>query len=99
MVGNNKNKTISNENNPKRDADQPTVYQIRIKGHLGQQWENWFGDVIITLEDNGDTLITGPLVDQAALYGLLKRVHDLGMSLLSVNRIEPSHADAPNIKK
>ena len=75
---------MSNELNP----SQPTVYQIRIKGHLGRQWADWFGGLTMTLEDNGDTLLTGPVVDQAALHGLLRKVRDLGMPLLSVNRIE-----------
>ena len=66
------------------------VYQIRIKGHLSRQWTDWFGGLTITLEDNGDTLVTGPVIDQAALHGLLRKVRDLGMPLLSVNRVEPS---------
>ena len=75
------------------------VYQIRIKGHLGRQWTDWFGDLTITLEDNGETLLTGPVVDQAALYGLLKRVRDLGMPLISVTRLKPDQADASDIKQ
>jgi hypothetical protein len=63
------------------------IYQIRVKGHLGPQWTDWFGDVTIALEDNGDTLLTGAVVDQAALYGLLRKVRDLGMPLLSVNPV------------
>jgi len=74
------------------------VYQIRIKGHLGHQWTEWFGDLIMTLEDNGDTLLTGPVVDQAALHGLLKKVRDLGMPLLSVNCVKPGQADASDVK-
>ena len=74
------------------------AYQIRIRGHLGQQWTDWFGGLTITLEDNGDTLLTGPVVDQAALHGLLKRVRDLGMPLLSVNRVEPGQADLSEVK-
>jgi hypothetical protein len=69
------------------DRHQTAVYQIRIKGHLGRQWTEWFGGVSITLEDNGNTLLTGPVVDQAALHGLLRKVRDLGMPLLSVNRV------------
>ena len=70
------------------DLDQPTVYRIRIKGHLGPQWTDWFGGLTITLEESGDTLLTGP-VDQAALHGLLKKVRDLGMPLISAVRVEP----------
>ena len=70
------------------------IYQIRIKGHLGHQWTDWFDGQTITLKENGETLLTGPVVDQAALYGLLKKVRDLGMSLLSVNRVEPGQQDA-----
>ena len=69
------------------------VYQIRIKGHLGSQWTDWFEGLTITLEDNGDTLLTGPVVDQAALHGLLKKVRDLGMPLVSVSPVEPGQAD------
>jgi hypothetical protein len=69
--------------------DEPMVYQIRIKGHLGPQWTEWFGGLSITLEDDGDTLLTGPVVDQAALHGLLKKVRDLGMPLLSAVRVNP----------
>ena len=60
------------------------IYQIRVKGHLGSQWAEWFGGLTVTLEDNGETVLTGPVVDQAALHGLLKKVRDLGMPLLSV---------------
>ena len=69
--------------------DQPMVYQIRIEGHLGPKWTAWFGDVSITLEDNGETLLTGPVVDQAALHGLLRKVRDLGMPLVSVEHVGP----------
>ena len=62
------------------------IYQIRIKGHLDEQWSDWFENTTITLEENGDTLLTCPVVDQAALHGLLKKIRDLGMPLLSVNR-------------
>jgi hypothetical protein len=75
------------------------IYQIRIKGHLGQQWTDWFEELTITLEENGDTLLTGPVVDQAALHGLLKKVRDLGMPLLSVNRVESSQADIVDIEQ
>jgi hypothetical protein len=68
--------------------DQPMVYQIRVKGHLGRQWTDWFEGMTITLEE-GDTLLTGPVVDQAALHGLLRKVRDLGMPLISVIRVKP----------
>jgi len=68
----------------KTDPGQPIIYQIRVKGHLGPQWTDWFGGLTVTLEDNGETLLTGPVVDQAALHGLLKKVRDLGMPLISV---------------
>jgi hypothetical protein len=69
--------------------DQPMIYEIRIKGHLGSQWTDWFGGMAITLEDNGDRLLTGWVVDQAALHGLLRKVRDLGMPLISAIRIKP----------
>jgi hypothetical protein len=69
------------------DPAQPPVYQIRIRGHLDRTWEDRFGGLVITLEDGGDTLLTGPVVDQAALHGLLKKVRDLSMTLISVNRV------------
>ncbi len=69
--------------------DQPMVYQIRIEGHLGPKWTDWFGNVTITQEDNGETLLTGPVVDQAALHGLLRKVRDLGMPLISAVRVKP----------
>ena len=82
---------MSNKHNhPAHDADQPRVYQIRIRGHLSPQWTGWFDGLIITLEENGDTLLTGPVFDQAALHGILKKVRDLAMPLLSVNSVDPS---------
>jgi hypothetical protein len=84
---------MANHPNTNRALDEPVVYQIRIKGHLGAGWPEWFGGVTITLQDNGDTLLTGPVVDQAALHGLLKKVRDLGMPLLSVMRVECGEAD------
>ena len=78
---------MSNQLNSHIDPGQLTVYQIRIKGHLGGEWSDWFGELTISLEDNGDTFLTGHVVDQAALHGLLKKVRDLGMPLLSVNQV------------
>ncbi len=70
------------------------LYEIRLKGHLDNRWADRFGGLTITLEDNGDTLLTGPVIDQAALHGLLKKVRDLGMTLVSVSPVEPGPADA-----
>ena len=69
------------------NPEQPMIYQIRIKGHLGPQWAGWFENTTITLQEDGDTLLSLPVVDQAALHGLLKKIRDLGMPLLSVNRV------------
>ena len=81
-------------NNPSHDADQPTVYQIRIRGHLSPQWAAWFEGLTITLEEDGNTLLTGIVIDQAALHGLLKKVRDLTMPLLLVNHVNPSQENA-----
>lgn len=72
---------------PKTNPDPAVVYEIKVEGHLGIEWTDWFNGLTITRHDNGDTLISGPVLDQAALYGLLKKVRDLGMALISVNRI------------
>jgi hypothetical protein len=74
------------------------LYEIRIKGHLDDRWATWFGDLTLTLEDNGDTLLTGPVADQAALYGLLKKVRDVGMPLLAVNHVGPGAAEGSSIE-
>ena len=91
MIGRNGHGTMSQELDPQADSGRPTVYQIRITGRLDARWADWFEGLTITL-DGGDTLITGPVVDQAALHGLLKRVRDLGMPLVSVS---PSEAGSP----
>jgi len=80
---------MSNIRDQKTNPSQPVIYQIRIRGHLGREWTDWFEGLTITLEDNGDTLLTGPVVDQAALHGLLKKVRDLGTPLVSVSPVEP----------
>jgi len=90
---------MSDEFIPQTDPDQPAVYQIRIKGHLSPQWTEWFEGMAVTREENGDTLLTGPVVDQAALHGLLKKVRDLGLPLLSVIRVETGQGDATNVKQ
>jgi hypothetical protein len=96
---NSHNRSISNRLDPSPAPGRGTVYQIRIKGHLDRRWTDWFEGLTIDLEDNGDTLITGAVVDQAALHGLLKKVRDLGMPLVSVNRVEPDQAEANDGKR
>lgn len=75
------------------------LYQIKIEGHLGDQWTEWFGGLTITLEEDGHTLLTGPVVDQAAMHALLRKVRDLGMTLISVNRVEPGREDAAGVRE
>jgi hypothetical protein len=85
---------MSNKHNSEMDLNQPTIYEIRIKGHLDRQWTDWFGGLSITREDNGETLLTGLVIDQAALHGLLKKVRDVGIPLLSVTRVQTGQAAA-----
>ncbi len=87
---------MSNEINSASEKAQPMVYQIRIEGQLGRQWTVWFEGLTITALDNGETLLTGPVVDQAALHGLLRKVRDLGVPLLSVSRVTPGQAPDVN---
>jgi hypothetical protein len=98
LTGHNADRVMANELNPTTDPGEPTAYQIRIAGHLGRQWADWFEGLTITLEDNGETLLTGPVVDQAALHGVLKKVRDLGMPLLSVVSVKPGRASASDAK-
>ncbi len=98
MTGHKRYKVMSNNSDPTANPSQPVIYQIRIKGHLNSQWTDWFEGLTITLEEDGDTLLTGPVVDQAALHGLLKKVRDLGMPLVSVCPVEPGPADGSKIK-
>ncbi len=89
---------MSNVLEPKPEPSAPMVYQIRLKGHLDPQWTDWFGGLTITLEEDGDTLLTGPVIDQAALHGLLRKVRDLGMPLVSVSPVDADPADVSNVK-
>ena len=79
---------MSNKLTPQPNSVQPMIYQIRLKGHLDRQWIHWFEGLTITLEEDGNTLLAGPLTDQAALHGLLKKVRDLGMPLVSVGQVQ-----------
>ena len=90
----NENKAMSHKLNLTADPseanpNETVSYQIRVKGHLGEQWKEWFEGLTLTPQANGDTLLIGPVVDQAALFGLLKKVRDLGLPLLSLNSLEP----------
>lgn len=87
---------MSNQHNFQSDASHAPVYRIRIGGHLGAEWADWFDGMTITPEENGHTLLTGPVADQAALYGLLRKIRDLGVPLLSVTRAKPEQPDAPD---
>jgi hypothetical protein len=98
MTGHRRYKVMSNNSDPTTNPNQPVVYQIRIKGHLGREWTDWFDGLTISLEEDGDALLTGPVVDQAALHGLLKKVRDLGMPLVSVSPVEPGQADQSDVK-
>ena len=90
---------MSNTHITKTDPGQPLVYHIRIKGHLGRQWTAWFGRLTITLDDNGETLLTGPVADQAALHGLLRKVRDVGLPLTAVTRAQTDQIDGPDSKQ
>jgi hypothetical protein len=79
---------MPNEQNLGSDPDAPKIFQIRIQGHLGRQWAGWFDGFTITLEDDGNTLLSGPVIDQSALHGILKKIRDLGMPLVSVNSFD-----------
>jgi hypothetical protein len=81
--------------NAEVDPGHAPFYQIRLKGHLDREWADWFGGLTITLEEDGDTLLSGLVADQAALHSLLRKVRDLGMPLLSVNCIEPGSSARP----
>ena len=84
---------MSDERKPNDDSSRTAVYQIRVKGHLGRHWADWFEGLTITLEANGDSLLTGSVVDQAALHGVLSKVRDLGLPLVSVIKIEREKAE------
>lgn len=79
---------MSNKLKPKNIPHPPIIYQIRLNGHLSTQWADWFDGLTITPEADGDTLLTGPVRDQSALFGLLKKVRDLGLTLVAVSPVE-----------
>jgi len=79
------------------DRYEPELYEIRLKGHLDDKWADWFEGLTITRADNGETLLRGQVVDQAALHGLLRQVRDLGLPLLSVIQVERKPANGPDV--
>jgi len=76
---------------------EPMIYQVRIEGHLGNAWTNWFDGFTIRRTNNGETLLTGPVTDQAALHGLLRKVRNLGVPLVSVIRVTPDQTNASDV--
>jgi hypothetical protein len=81
-------KNMANQLDARHDPNPPALYQIIIKGHLDRRWTEWFAGFTITHQKNGETLLTGPVVDQADLYGLLRKVRDLGLPLLTVRCLQ-----------
>ncbi len=73
------------------------VYQIVVKGHLDSEWSEWFDGLTITLVDTGETILSGPIVDQTALHGVLIKIRDLGLPLLGLSRIEPEREHESNL--
>jgi hypothetical protein len=88
---------MSSEHTPPPDPVQPMICHIRIEGQLGPRWSDWFEGLAITLEDNGQTLLSGPVVDQAALHGVLRKVRDLGIPLLSVVCVKAGQAETSEV--
>jgi len=84
---------MENEQRSNLDAKQPPVYTFKIRGHLSQQWMTWFDGLTVVLEEDGNTLLSGPVIDQSALHGILKKIRDLGMPLLSMNPIDSDPSD------
>jgi hypothetical protein len=84
---------MPNTPDPRPGPERLTIYEIRVEGHLDREWSDWFGGLALTPEKDGTTLLSGPVADQAALHGLLKKVRDLGASLISVNQVEPGPSD------
>lgn len=89
---------MPNKRGPGGEPNQPMIYQIRVEGHLGRQWAARFEELSFTLEDNGTTLLTGPVVDQAALHGILRKIRDMGIALLSINPVGADPQDTSEVK-
>ena len=84
---------------PRFDGIRPEAgsYEIRLKGHLDTRWAAWFDGLSLSLETDGTTIIRGPIPDQAALHGLLQKVRDVGLPLVSVNRVEPDPSTSKGV--
>jgi hypothetical protein len=97
LTDRNRDRPMSSERTPPPDPVQPMICHIRIEGHLGLHWSDWFLGLAITLEENGQTLLSGPVVDQAALHGLIRKVRDLGIPLLWVVCVKASQAETSEV--
>jgi hypothetical protein len=89
---------MSEKHSSTQDHNVSGTYEIRIKGHLDDKWVDRFEGLTITLEEDGTTLLTGRIIDQAALHGLLKKVRDLGLPLVSVCPVQSGTADQSDVK-
>jgi hypothetical protein len=89
---------MPNKPQPQPDTPHPAIYRIRIQGQLDKQWTDWFDEMTITPEEDGNTLLTGPVIDQAALHGLLKKIRDLGLTLISICPGRTDNLDSYNPK-
>jgi hypothetical protein len=87
---------MSEHHAPTDDGPEPGRYEIRLQGHLAARWAAWFDGLRLTHERDGTTVIRGPVVDQAALHGLLKKVRDLGLPLIAVTRVDPTTGKEPS---
>ena len=90
--------SMSSTHGAPEDQHEPGRYEIRLKGHLDARWATSFDGLSLTHESDGTTILAGPVVDQAALYGLLRTVRDLALPLLSVVQLEPTQADVPDVQ-
>lgn len=77
------------EYHTKQGSNQPDIYQIVLQGQLSSQWSDWFDSFTLVQDEHGQTILVGRVTDQAALHGLLKKIRDLGLPLISVNRLDP----------